>query len=471
MMPAMKRTSLAVLSCSLLGLAGACRQENGVSVQEAVLEFSPLLLDLGATSVGIPTEDAFAVDHLGGLDGRILNVDILADQGGHFEFAGELPIDVDRGTRAELPLRFLADTVGYFSASVQISHNGKDSPVVLDIRGAALPPTVEISPRSLDFGPVEVGEERLQFVTVANRGAADLAITERFFSDGAFVGTFEVPLVVAAGREERLAVTFAPRNRSAVSATLELFAEDTALPVVLLSGNDCENGLPESYDRDEDGFTSCGGDCDDDREDIRPGSPELPDSVDQDCDGEVDEGTTNTDDDHDGFAEARGDCNDANDAVHPDATELIGNGIDDDCDGVVDIAGADLDGDGYSTGGGDCDDGDADIHPGATEGANDVDDDCDGTKDEGTVARDDDGDGFCERSVNCTDGSTGGDCDDSSVTTAPNAPEVLDGRDNNCDGGIDEGTAAADDDGDGYTENGGDCDDSDPALSPGLGTC
>ncbi len=470
-MAGMNRTSALLPSALALLLASGCRTDTGVQVQEATLEFSPLLLDIGSTSAGLPIEGSFAVDHLGGLDGRVLNVDFLSDDGGQFEVAGELPIQVPRGTRAEIPIRFLASDVGYFSASVQISHNGQDSPVVLDVRAAAVPPIVEVSPRSLDFGPVGLGDERTQIVTVSNRGDSDVSITERFFTDGAFSSDVELPILVAAGRDARIPVQFTPRDRDAVDASLELFAQDIALPVVRLFGNDCENGLPESYDRDGDGVTSCGGDCNDDRDDIRPGLPELADGLDQDCDADVDEGTSNADDDQDGFPEVRGDCNDANPAIHPGATEVIGNGIDDDCDGVVDIAGADVDGDGYSTGGGDCDDGDPTVHPGASEAPNDVDDDCDGEKDEGTVARDDDGDGYCERSVNCTDGSQGGDCDDSSPTTSPVAPETLDGRDNDCDAAIDEGTAGYDDDRDGYTENGGDCDDTDPALSPGLGTC
>jgi hypothetical protein len=49
--------------------------------------------------------------------------------------------------------------------------------------------------------------------------------------------------------------------------------------------------------------------------------------------------------------------------------------------------------------------------------------------------------------------------------------EVANGRDDDCDGTVDEGTSAGDDDGDSYTEDGGDCDDTDPSLSPGLGTC
>jgi putative metal-binding protein/thrombospondin type 3 repeat protein len=58
-------------------------------------------------------------------------------------------------------------------------------------------------------------------------------------------------------------------------------------------------------------------------------------------------GGLETDDDHDGYAECQGDCNDANPAVHPGQPDVC-NGVDDDCDGLVDgdAFGEDADGDG-----------------------------------------------------------------------------------------------------------------------------
>ena len=86
------------------------------------------------------------------------------------------------------------------------------------------------------------------------------------------------------------------------------------------------------------------------------------------------------------------------------------------------------------------------------------------------------------------DGSPAGvDCDDNDATASPDAAELCDGRDNNCDGATDEGltiTAYPDADGDGYGEasaavevcalgegqvtQAGDCDDGDPRYYPGA---
>jgi uncharacterized protein (TIGR02145 family) len=85
-------------------------------------------------------------------------------------------------------------------------------------------------------------------------------------------------------------------------------------------------------DNDNDGYTENQGDCDDNNAQINPGATEIEDGVDNDCDGDIDEGF---DVDGDGYSLNQGDCDDANAQVNPGATE-IEDGIDNDCDGDID---------------------------------------------------------------------------------------------------------------------------------------
>ena len=125
--------------------------------------------------------------------------------------------------------------------------------------------------------------------------------------------------------------------------------------------------------------------------------------------------------------------------------------IDSDSDGWGLVADAD--------GNFDCDDLADDTYPHAAELADGQDNDCDGVIDEGTQAYDDDGDSFSEND---------GDCNDYDEDVFTGAWEVADYKDNDCDGVIDEGTTLYDDDGDGYAEMDQDCDDEDPAVHPGA---
>ena len=228
--------------------------------------------------------------------------------------------------------------------------------------------------------------------------------------------------------------------------------------------NDCDGQVDEnlSFDLDGDGhYTpgSCLGpadDCDDSDPTVYLGAPELCDGKDNDCDGFTDEGLSQDLDGDGHYAPGScqapaNDCDDTDATVFPGAPELC-DGIDNNCDGVVD-EGFDVDNDGFTSCGGDCDDNDANNFPGNVEVCDGADNNCDGVVDEGF---DVDNDGFT---------SCGGDCDDNDANNFPGNVEVCDGADNNCDGVVDEGF---DVDNDGFTSCGGDCDDNDASVYPGA---
>lgn len=158
------------------------------------------------------------------------------------------------------------------------------------------------------------------------------------------------------------------------------------------------NFFPEE-DLDGDGFPR-GVDCNDSDPTIYPGAPEdFCTTVDNNCDGVLGPVTDEPiavncffDNDGDGYGEGFGpgpDCNDDDPTIHPGADEPpCPDGIDQNCDGVDGDPAArcdlrtDADGDGFPVGE-DCDDTRSYVFPGAWEDCMDgIDNDCDDVVDE-----------------------------------------------------------------------------------------
>lgn len=141
-------------------------------------------------------------------------------------------------------------------------------------------------------------------------------------------------------------------------------------------------------DNDGDGYGQ-DVDCNDNNSSINPAAEEVcDDGIDNNCNGQVDEGCTIcTDADGDGYFVEGGcgtalDCNDNNASINPGEIEITGNEIDENCDNIRD----DIDGDGYLSEAGDCDDFNPAINIGADEICTDGwDNDCDGKVDQEDV--------------------------------------------------------------------------------------
>jgi hypothetical protein len=301
---------------------------------------------------------------------------------------------------------------------------------------------------------------------------------------------------------------------------------------------DCDPTTHGGTDFDADTFesnaccngTMCGTDCNDGVRSVHPGAPEVCNHVDDDCDAQIDEGVSimvYVDADHDGDGDIHAtataactadasvsvyntDCHD-DDVLDSGRFSEVCDNHDNDCDGLIDENAGnvtwyrDADGDGfgspasgtlssctpppgYSLLGTDCDDTTNTRSPARAEICDAIDDDCNGAADFAIAPgnfEDDDHDHFADSMCGMPFGM---DCDDLDPNTHTGDAEICDGRDNDCDGHVDEDVTSmaffGDHDGDGFgseasgtmigcepvsgfTHQGGDCDDTSAMRYPG----
>ena len=345
-----------------------------------------------------------------------------------------------------------------------------------------------VQPRHHDYGHLWTGTAEPAYITLRNAGDGPLTVQEPSL-DGCADG-FEITsmgaegayAVLEPGVSTYVEVTYTPTSTDPAYCTMVVASDDEDTPLLEVdlqanSGADPDNQPPTVVIRSPGvGHRWSGGEADALRLQLNIFDLEQPaDSLTCRVKSMVQAA---------GASVAHCEAADASGSVYVDVPfEYVGNGIDTLKVQVADAAGvlshasttvlwnaaypsSDDDGDGWGgvadmddDGNFDCDDDNPDTYPYAAELTDGRDNDCDGVVDEGTPAYDDDGDSFSEDA---------GDCNDHDDEVYAGAFELADNKDNDCDGVVDENTSLVDDDGDGYAEMDMDCDDSDAGVHPGA---
>ncbi|MCB0266773.1 MAG: choice-of-anchor D domain-containing protein, partial [Calditrichaeota bacterium] len=230
--------------------------DNGVSVgTEPDIAVSPTAIDFGQITLGANAATTVTIHNNGSAD---LNVSAISDPGGAFAITNlpTLTTLISPGNTATFDVTFSPAEIGATAASVNISSNDPDSPIVeiqLTGEGVAAPiPDIAVSPLAIDFGQITLGANAATTVTIHNNGSADLTVSAISDPGGAFALTNLPTLtaIISPGNTATFDVTFSPSAIGATAASVNISSNDPDSPIIeiQLTGEGIDNSPPPAQD-------------------------------------------------------------------------------------------------------------------------------------------------------------------------------------------------------------------------------
>ncbi len=220
---------LAILSPVVLLLAGCGGQTSMLSSKRpasppssAQLALSPATVSFGNVPVGTSAQQTVTLTNSGQASAQITSV---SPSGSNFGVtAASLPWTIAPNQAKTFSVSFDPSAPGSASGSVAVA--GDSSAPPLPLSGTGMGAQINVSPASLDFGTVQVGQSATKTLTIGNSGNAAAVISQLNVSgDAAFTYSgVTLPATIQPNASVQVNVTYAPTSATDPSATLVLVA-------------------------------------------------------------------------------------------------------------------------------------------------------------------------------------------------------------------------------------------------------
>lgn len=163
---------------------------------------------------------------------------VIASTGAFRVVSVSVPFTLRAGLRTGVQVAFAPTAAGAASGMVSVvSNDSAHSPLAISLTGngvAQQAPQITVSPSTLDFGSVAVGQFADLSITIGNTGGGNLNVTSYTSSNPVF-NVSAPPLVVFPGLAAKTSVRFTPASAGAVSGTLTIASNDAAKPSFTIS--------------------------------------------------------------------------------------------------------------------------------------------------------------------------------------------------------------------------------------------
>ena len=216
---------------------------EGIPATTTQVAATPPLMDFGVVQAGARTTLPLTIANVGSVDLTVSGLTVARDAGNAFQLGSnqQTSFTVAVGKTATVNVEFSPPTAGNFTAELTLQ--GNTPTVVVPLSGSGAVPQIAVTPTTVDFGGVILGQSQKAVVTVANTGAVPLNLLSVSATSPAF-SLSNAPtngLTLNPNESATLEVVFAPQALGNARGELQIDNDSPTSPVqVALSGR----GMP-----------------------------------------------------------------------------------------------------------------------------------------------------------------------------------------------------------------------------------
>ncbi len=215
------------------------------------LPLSPALLDFGSLVVGEQTTKQFIIKNTGD---TTLKITSLSSLSAPFAYIG-LPAKLTNGDgmtlvpsgQIQVNVRF--SPTGQNSYHEDLAVNSDSGSVIIRLQGIGISQTpatssISVTPSTINFGSVAVGEAAYETLVLQNNGNTDIHPTTPDDPGQPFYRLSTMPSVVKPGESKSIVLKFAPTSGGQYNSRAVLLFQETNPVIIELSGNGIESSGP-----------------------------------------------------------------------------------------------------------------------------------------------------------------------------------------------------------------------------------
>jgi hypothetical protein len=197
---------------------------SGSTGQAGVLSPSSTTLAFGNIAVGTTGTQSVTVTNTGT---AAVNIAAATIAGAGFTIiSGNPSASVPVGQSITVQMQFAPVAGGLANGTLTVTSDASNSPLAIALSGTGMQPALTITPASLNFNNIIVGQSSSQNVTLTNSGNASLTMNLATISGTGFGMTgLALPKTIAAGSSLSFSVQFTPTSTAGASGTI-LFTDN-----------------------------------------------------------------------------------------------------------------------------------------------------------------------------------------------------------------------------------------------------